>query len=940
MHVRRSVSRVSAALILSALLVVPMAGDVAAAQRGSGTAASPLSQAPSAKLAKLHSQLKLTNRRSTSRGSVNVRTLSKQAPKIRPTKQLPFLTRKPATGAAGGGTRSPKVGVLAPTLPTLATTNADAPAALPSFDGLSDQVADLEPPDPWVAVGPEHVVQAVNTTMRTTNRAGGSPVDVALADFFNLPTNPVTFSADPHVIYDSLHGRWIATEVSWDCDTSGGSDFGTGYIDYAISSTTDPNGTWHVDFIVFPDALPDYPAPGTSTDKIAIASNVYNMTTAGNCVSGLTSDGTAVDVLDWADAVTGTSDAVDEITTPPFIFGFRVAAQVPATSPKLQLVVLFDAGTPGQLNTQYVTLIGSVVAGTLDFESAFDLNVDNVMSPAVDPPQPNQAGPDTIDTAVDIRITDAIWQSNRLVLVATYPCGTGPRDCVRVTELNTTGTSTTVRPSLTQDFLINETGKDLFMGGIGLAGNGTLHVGWTRSSLTDSPSSFAAHQAKGDALGSISAAELLAAGTAAYGGERWGDYVGIAQDPQVPNQVWNANQYSGGTEWRTKVTPLQTAGSTYVPMAPVRILDTRIGTGLSGRFIANSARTWMVAGVSGIAANAVAITANVTVVGQQSAGSVSVTVTPTGSPPSSTINFPLGETRANNLVVPLSSSGSVSAVFKGTSGKGTHLVFDVTGYFLADTSGATFNPITPIRAIDTRIGTGFTGKFVANTPRTLVVAGTLGVPVSATAVTGNVVIVQPSKLGSGAVTKDPTATPSTSTLNFPAHTNRANGVFAPLDGAGALSIVYNAAAGGTADVVLDLTGYFLPDLTGLKFVPLNPSRIVDTRPPAVLSGLHGKLATGVTKTLQVNGHWGVPAAAVAVTGNMTVTGSTANGSVSATPDPNPAPTTSTINFVTGAVIANGFVGPLNGSGQMSFIYLANSAGKTTDLVIDLSGYFQ
>ena len=478
------------------------------------------------------------------------------------------------------------------------------------------------------------------------------------------------------------------------------------------------------------------------------------------------------------------------------------------------------------------------------------------------------------------------------------------------------------------------------MGGIGLSGDGTLHVGWTRSSLTDSPSSFAAHQSRGHAAGSISAPELLGAGTAAYTGERWGDYVGIAQDPQVPNQVWNANQYSGGTEWLTKVTPLQTAGATYVPMAPVRILDTRVGTGLSGRFMANSARTWTVAGVSGIAANAVAITANVTVVGQQSAGSVSVTVTPTGTPPSSTINFPLGETRANNLVVPLSSSGTVSAVFKGTKAKGTHLVFDVTGYFLADNTGATFNPITPIRAIDTRVGTGFTGKFLANTPRTLVIAGTLGVPLAATAITGNVVIVQPSKLGSGAVTKDPTATPSTSTLNFPAHTNRANGVFAPLDGAGALSIVYNAAAGGTADVVLDVTGYFLPDLTGLKFVPLNPSRIVDTRPPAVLSGLHGKLATGVARTLQVSGHWGVPDAAVAVTGNMTVTGSTANGSVSATPDPDSAPTTSTINFTTGAVIANGFVGPLNGAGEMSFTYLANSAGKTTDLVIDLSGYFQ
>ena len=110
----------------------------------------------------------------------------------------------------------------------------------------------------------------------------------------------------------------------------------------------------------------------------------------------------------------------------------------------------------------------------------------------------------------------------------------------------------------------------------------------------------------------------------------------------------------------------------------------------------------------------------------------------------------------------------------------------------------------------------------------------------ANAITGNFTMVGRPRLAIVGH-QDPIGTPATSTINFPAGSNRANGVFAPLNGAGELSIVYKAPAGATADVLLDITGYFQPGTAGLQFVPLNPSRIMDTRPTAVLSGLTGKL---------------------------------------------------------------------------------------------------
>ena len=72
--------------------------------------------------------------------------------------------------------------------------------------------------------------------------------------------------------------------------------------------------------------------------------------------------------------------------------------------------------------------------------------------------------------------------------------------------------------------------------------------------------------------------------------------------------------------------------------------------------------------------------------------------------------------------------------------------------------------------------------------------------------------------------------------------------------------MYKATAGAHTHVILDVTGYFEPGTAGLRFVPLNPGRIMDTRPGAVLSGKTGVFHAGAARALDVAGHWGVPAA--------------------------------------------------------------------------------
>jgi uncharacterized membrane protein YoaK (UPF0700 family) len=482
------------------------------------------------------------------------------------------------------------------------------------------------------------------------------------------------------------------------------------------------------------------------------------------------------------------------------------------------------------------------------------------------------------------------------------------------------------------------------MGGIGYAGNGDLHAVWTRSSATASnyPSSYSAVQLLSDDANEISDKQLLAAGTGVYDGTRWGDYIGVAQDPQVPNAVWQANQYSGVTEWRTRVSQLQTGGSSYVPITPERVVDSRSNIGVTGAFTASTPKSFAVAGVGPIPADAIAVTGNVTVTGQTAAGFVSITPTATSTPPSSTLNFPLGDTRANNFTSSLDSAGKLAAVYKAAAGKKAHVIVDITGYFLAGDEDGTYATIEPVRVMDTRPAPEHVGTatvFQHGVTQTLSIADANGIPANATAITGNLTVVGQTHAGFLSVTPDdPVGTPTSSTLNFPLGDVRANGLTADLNDDGDLSITYIGAAGATTHAALDITGYYVEGAGGLLFYPLNPGRVLDSRSGAVLSGISGSFTSGTPKTLEVGSHWGVPAGAEAITGNLTVVGQTAAGFVSITPTPDSSPSTSTLNFPLGDIRANGVTVPLS-SDDLSLVYKA-AATKKTHLLLDLAGYFK
>ena len=166
---------------------------------------------------------------------------------------------------------------------------------------------------------------------------------------------------------------------------------------------------------------------------------------------------------------------------------------------------------------------------------------------------------------------------------------------------------------------------------------------------------------------------------------------GPARAVQAGNYPFAAVGGSGGP----------TEPGTMIPVAPVRMLDTRATTAVGP----DSSVSFQVAGVGGIPAGVSAVVFNLTVTAPQSFGFISAYASGTPRPNASNVNFAAGQTVPNLATVPVGADGKVT-LFNRSSGT-TQLIADVSGYYL---------PGTPVGSVwtwggatDTTAPTGMVG---------------------------------------------------------------------------------------------------------------------------------------------------------------------------------------------------------------------------------------
>jgi len=241
-------------------------------------------------------------------------------------------------------------------------------------------------------------------------------------------------------------------------------------------------------------------------------------------------------------------------------------------------------------------------------------------------------------------------------------------------------------------------------------------------------------------------------------------------------------------------------GYGFEPKNPLRVLDTRNGTGAAKAPVGS--KKVLKLNLSGkVPAGTAAVVLNTTVTGSQTSGVLTVYPDSATAPTASNLNFTAGETVANLVIVPL--NNDIADIYNNSDGS-TNVVADLSGYFA---SGApdSFVPYTPTRILDTRTagqGPVAKGGTVVAFPDTF--SGCAPTCAGQVASVVNITAVTPAK--SGFLTaygwNDPR--PATSSLNFTAGKTIPNLAIAP----SAAVSVYNGSA-GTVQVVVDEYGYFI-----------------------------------------------------------------------------------------------------------------------------------
>lgn len=391
------------------------------------------------------------------------------------------------------------------------------------------------------------------------------------------------------------------------------------------------------------------------------------------------------------------------------------------------------------------------------------------------------------------------------------------------------------------------------------------------------------------------------------------------------------------------VAPVTVSGAAeaFAPLdSPQRIADTRAaGETVDDLFekigpvSAGQPLELQVAGRAGIDADASAVVLNVTVLGSQGPGFVTVYPCDEGLPNGSNINYGQGQVIANAVFARLDPSGTTCIHTSATA----QLVVDVSGSLPGDS----FDSLdAPARVLDTRAsGEAFdddarfekTGQLGAGDTFELQIAGRAGIAADATIAVLNVAAIRPDN--GGFITMHPCdeSLPNASNLNYAAGQVVANSVVARLDPDGK-TCVYTSS---TTDLLVDATG----TLADTGYAALDaPARMYDSRPVGeTIDDIAEKTLArrpGTTLELPIVGRAGIPANATAVVLNVTVARAQTGGFVTVHPRNSSRPNAANLNHSAGEVIANTVVAKLGGNGEICMFTSA-----FTEMIVDVAGYF-
>jgi hypothetical protein len=465
-----------------------------------------------------------------------------------PISVLPALqTVIPVRRPAAAGTLAPSVPdpVLQTAIGALMDDDDNGKARFPGV-GASGSA----PGDPNMAVGPNHIVQIVNTEYAVYDKSGnifpGYPK--TLGSIFTALGNTCTGEwGDPIAQYDKAANRWLLSQLG---------NFSAPFLEcIAVSQTNDPTGAYNLYSYSFGNNLNDYP-------KITVwptASNSAYLATYNLFANGSTGVGADLCAYDRAAMLAGAASPVQICFTINNDFSYLPSDLDGSTLP--------PAGAPGVFLTletlsslRYYSFSPNFAnPGSSTLSAPTDIAVasfSEACGGGTCIPQPGTS--QQLDSLGDRPMYRLAYRNfgNHDALVVNHSVTAGASVGVRWYELRSNAANGPF--SLYQQGTFAPDATYRWMGSAAMDQAGDIAIGYSASSSSVPPGLRYTGRIATDPLGTMRTESILFNGMGSQTGglSRWGDYSALRIDPSDDCTFWYTNEYlpsNGSFNWATRI---------------------------------------------------------------------------------------------------------------------------------------------------------------------------------------------------------------------------------------------------------------------------------------------------------------------------------------------------------------------------------------------------
>ena len=425
-------------------------------------------------------------------------------------------------------------------LPLGGITNKAVVKAAPRFPGISQTA--WTPPDPTLAVGPDHIISTVNMAVAFYDKEGNEQffanLDSTGSPGFFEEIGGGDFTFDPKCFYDHDSERFVILALEYYPSES--------WITIAVSDDSDPNGSWYKyrtpAVISIGDATywVDYPGFGFDHRAFTVTSNLFQLDGSGPGFGGI-----LYRALNKTPMLAG-----DPVTFSDLTYD---AASAQCAVHHGEPVGPFFVSVESQSSMRIQAIRNPIIQPQL-----FTASV-SVPPHSGSPPNAPNLGGGSIDT-LDGRLMNVYWRDGQLIFA--HAVRSGDESQCRWYHIDTGDWPGEFGPAPTAPTLVQAGAIDLigarhgFYPAVAMNVHGDIGLVFGQCKSNTFPRVSITGRAASDPPGTMGTPEIVVESPSGADG-RWGDYFDMVIDPVDDTTFWYIGEWASGSGWQTWIGSFQ-----------------------------------------------------------------------------------------------------------------------------------------------------------------------------------------------------------------------------------------------------------------------------------------------------------------------------------------------------------------------------------------------